>query len=122
MTAIGNHLKTNVHKNLRDRVRTFYLDILQCKSMPAPMADLDLFVFDNDFVLGVFYYDNTNLLTEAEHLDAAWLEIKAKDVEDVKRKLLAFGVKEVEYPDKTRFFFQAPGGQVFRLAPEDGGI
>jgi hypothetical protein len=32
------------------------------------------------------------------------------------------GVKEVEYPDKSRFYFQAPGGQVFRLAPEDGGI
>jgi hypothetical protein len=122
MTAIGNHIKTNVHKNLRDRVRTFYLDILQCKSMPAPMADLDLFVFDNDFVLGVFYYDERNLLTEAEHLNSAWLEIKAKDVLEVKGKLLSFGVKEVDYPDKTRFFFQAPGGQVFRLAPEDGGI
>jgi hypothetical protein len=33
-----------------------------------------------------------------------------------------FGVKEVEYPDKGRFYFQAPGGQVFRLAPEEGGI
>ena len=36
--------------------------------------------------------------------------------------LVDFGVKEVEYPDKSRFYFQAPGGQVFRLVPEDGGI
>lgn len=36
--------------------------------------------------------------------------------------LIDFGVKEVEYPDKIRFYIQAPGGQVFRLAPEDGGI
>ena len=122
MTAIGNHIKTNVHKSLRERVRTLYVDILQCKPMTAPMPDLDLFVFENDFVLGVFYFEDEHLLTDAEHLNAAWLEIKAKDVAELKRRLLAFGVKEVEYPDKTRFFFQAPGGQVFRLAPQDGGI
>lgn len=55
MTTIGNHLKLTVHKDLRDRVRTFYLDVLQCKSMPAPLPNLDLFVFDNEFVLGVFF-------------------------------------------------------------------
>jgi hypothetical protein len=123
MTTIGNHIKTNVHKDLRERVRTFYLEVLQCKPMAAPMADLDLFVFENDFALGVFYVEEADLLTEAEHLKAAWLEIKAKDTEQVKRRLIAFGVKEVDYPDNTaRFYFQAPGGQVFRLAAEDGGI
>jgi hypothetical protein len=57
MTSIGNHMKFNVPKDLRDRVRAF-----------------------------------------------------------------EFGVKEVAYPDQSRFYFQAPGGQVFRLAPEEGGI
>jgi hypothetical protein len=90
--------------------------------MPAPLPDLDLFVFDNEFVLGVFYCEETEVLFEADHLKAAWLEIKTRNVEEVKRRLVAFGVKEVDYPDKTRFFFQAPGGQVFRLAPDDGGI
>jgi hypothetical protein len=54
--------------------------------------------------------------------EAAWLEIKTSDVQAVKRRLVEFGVKEVEYSDKSRFYFQAPGGQVFRLAPEEGGI
>jgi hypothetical protein len=36
MTIIGNHMKFNVHKNLRDRVREFYLDLLQCTTMPSP--------------------------------------------------------------------------------------
>jgi hypothetical protein len=31
-------------------------------------------------------------------------------------------VTPVDYPDPTRFFFAAPGGQVFRLAPLDGGL
>jgi hypothetical protein len=122
MTAFGNHLKLNVHKSLRDRVRTFYLDVLECKTMRAPMPDLDLFLFDDTFVLGVFYCDQAEVLSEEDHLKAAWMEIKAKDVEVTKRRLLEFGVKEVEYSDKMRFYFQAPGGQVFRLAPMDGGI
>jgi hypothetical protein len=29
MTIIGNHMKFNVHKSLRERVRSFYLDVLQ---------------------------------------------------------------------------------------------
>lgn len=122
MSMIGNHIRTNVHKTSQARVRVFYLDILQCQPMEAPVPDLDLFVFANQFVLGVFYVDNADRLTDSEHLKAAWLEIKVKDPEAVKRKLIAFGVKEVAYPDPTRFYFQAPGGQVFRLAQIDDGI
>jgi hypothetical protein len=51
-----------------------------------------------------------------------WMELKVADPEALKARLLTFGVQEVEFPDPTRFFFQAPGGQVFRVAPLDGGI
>jgi hypothetical protein len=122
MTSIGNHMKFNVHKSLRDRVRSFYVDVLQCTTIPSPAPDLDLFQFSDSFVLGVFFCEQDDALSEDDHLKAAWLEIKTNNVPEVKRQLVEFGVKEVEYPDKTRFYFQAPGGQVFRLAPVDGGI
>lgn len=122
MSSIGNHIRTNVHRTLQERVRRFYLEMLQCKPLAAPRADLDLFLFENDFVLGVFYVDDADHLSEPDHLKAAWLEIKVKDTEEIRKKLIAFGVKEVAYPDTTRFYFQAPGGQVFRLAHEADGI
>lgn len=122
MTRIGNHMKFNVHKDLRERVRSFYVDALQCSTIPSPAPDLDLFLFSDSFVLGVFFCDPVDVLSEEDHLKAAWLEIKAKEVQEVKRRLVEFGVKEIEYPDESRFYFQAPDGQVFRLAPEDGGI
>lgn len=122
MTRIGNHMKFNIHKDLRDRVRAFYVDILDCSMMPSPAENLDLFVLSDGFVLGVFYCEADQLLSGEDHLKAAWLEIKSTDVSALKQRLVEFGVNEVEYSDKTRFFFQAPGGQVFRLAPEDGGI
>jgi len=90
--------------------------------MPSPAPNLELYVFPDSFVLGVFFCDQDGLLSDEDHLKAAWLEIKAKDVQDVRRRLVEFGVTEVDYQDKTRFYFQAPGGQVFRLAPEDGRI
>lgn len=73
-------------------------------------------------MVGVFYRDEADVLSEQDHLKAAWLEIKVSDPEEVKQWLLELGVKQVDYDDKSRFYFQAPGGQVFRLAPMDGGI
>ena len=122
MASIGNHMKFNVHKSLRDRVRSFYMDVLQCSTMPSPAPNLDLYLFTDQFVLGVFFCDESEILSEEAHLLAAWLEIKTNDVQSLKQRLVEFGVKEVDYSDKSRFYFQAPGGQVFRLAAEDDGI
>jgi len=120
MTSIGNHMKFNVHSSLRERVRSFYVDALQCTTIPSPAENLDLFLFAGGFVLGVFFCDQTEVLSEEDHLKSAWLEIKANDVEEVKRRLVDFGVKEVDYPDTNRFYFQAPGGQVFRQSARIG--
>jgi hypothetical protein len=64
------------------------------------------------------------LLSEQDYLKATWLELKVRDLADWKARLQSFGVTEVKYDDPSRFqdpyprfFFQAPGGQVFRLAP-----
>ena len=122
MIHIGNHMKMNVSASLRSKAQTFYEDVLGCKVMQSPMPDLDLFEFDGGFVLGIFFVDAADTLSVDDHLKAAWLEIKTKNVDALKRKLQKFGVKELDYSDKSRFYFQAPGGQVFRLAPMDGGI
>ena len=122
MASIGNHMKFNVHTSLRDRVRSFYMDVLKCTTMPSPAPNLDLYLFTDQFVLGVFFCDESEVLSEEAHLLAAWLEIKTNDVQSLQQRLVEFGVKEVDYADKSRFYFQAPGGQVFRLASEDGGI
>ena len=122
MIAIGNHIKTNVRRGLADQVRQFYREILGCKSLPSPAPNLDLYEFANSFVLGVFFCDDADVLTDEQCLNAAWLEIKTASPQEIKGRLLRIGVKKVDYPDKSRFYFQAPGGQVFRLAPEDGGI
>jgi hypothetical protein len=110
MVQIGNHLKMNVAHSLRARTREFYAGLLQCKPLASPR------------VLGLFFVDAAQALSGADCLKATWLELKVADPIAWKARLTAFGVGEVEFSDPTRFFFQAPGGQVFRLAPRDGGL
>lgn len=122
MVQIGNHLKMTVPQNLRSRTREFYGSVLGCRQLDSPRDDLDLYEFAGGFVLGLFFTPEAEAPSETDYLKGLWLELKVADPETLKARLLAFGVKEVEFPDPTRFFFQAPGGQVFRVAPLDGGI
>lgn len=122
MVQIGNHLKMNVAHDLRPRTRDFYAGLLKCNPVASPRDNLDLYEFDGGFILGLFFVDTTETLTDADYLKATWMELKVDDPAAWKTRLLAFGVRSVDFPDPTRFFFAAPGGQVFRLAPLDGGL
>jgi len=51
-------------------------------------------------------------------LKAIYLELKADNVDEMRRKIIAFGVKVLEVPD-PHLYFQAPGGQVLRLVGAD---
>lgn len=116
MAYIGNHLKSTVHPGLRERVLTFYRDILGCELVPTEKQKVDLFRFPNNFIMGVFY--SNDCLTEQQHLNATWCEIKTDKVEQLKDKIIKFGVKVVDYEDKNHLYFQAPGGQVYRIVAE----
>lgn len=122
MVHLGNHLKMNLPAPLRARAREFYAGLLECKVVASPRPDLDLYEFAGGEVLGLFFVDAADALSETDCLKATWLEIKVDDPARWKARLQAFGVREVEFPDPTRFYFQAPGGAVFRLAPLDGGL
>lgn len=122
MARIGNHMKLNVHAALREPTRTFYLDLLGALPLQSPREDLDIYEFEDGFVVGVFFCEDDQVLSESDHLKAAWLEIKTATPEALRQRLVEFGVRRIDYPDKARFYFQAPGGQVFRLAPLEGGI
>ena len=125
MVTIGNHLKMTVASALKERTREFYGSVLGLKSIPSPAENLDLYEFSGGFILGLFFSDDrAELLPELDYLKATWLELKVDDLTQWKERLQSFGVIEIEYDDPSRFaepyprfFFQAPGGQVFRLAP-----
>src|SRR5215475_5375878 len=115
--TFGNHSSVLVPRQDRDTILRFYCDVLGGKVMKAD-PERDFVRLGEDFYIGFLYGDVTD---ESEFLRSArsvWLEIKSDNVEEMTRRILAFGVTKLEVPD-PHLYFQAPGGQCFRLVGID---
>lgn len=123
---LGNHAAVRVRRTERDRIRAFYRDILGGTIM-REFEDKDDIRLGDDFYIGFLYgagdgqgpekgvnYGAEEALSDNDFLKAIFLELKADDVDEMRRKIVAFGVRVLDVPD-PHLYFQAPGGQVFRL-------
>lgn len=124
--TIGNHVAVRVARSERERIRAFYGEVLGCKLMRT-FDDKDDFRMGDDFYLAFLYdsgrgvevdrgvsYAPDDALSDADFLKAMFLELKADDAGAMRRKIVEFGVRVLEVPD-PHLYFQAPGGQVYRL-------
>jgi len=110
--TFGQNSKLTVLPAERDRVRAFYRDLLGCP-MTKTSDRADFFKIGDTFYLGVIYDDKAQSAKDRAH--SIWLELRTGHPEQLKRKILDFGIAEIPYWDKEHFYFQAPGGQIFRL-------
>jgi catechol 2,3-dioxygenase-like lactoylglutathione lyase family enzyme len=110
----GNHTAVFAVRSEQDRIRKFYCDVLGCK-VRVKTDEVDRFqLADAHFC---FLWQDT-ALDEGEFLEATYLELKTDNTEEMRQKILAFGVKKLDVPD-PHLYFQAPGGQAFRLVGID---
>ncbi len=136
---LGNHSAVRVRRAERDRIRRFYRDILGCK-ITGELDDKDDFRMEGGFYFAFLYErvpddheplaspnpsDRSRLVTsddralqDNDFLRAIYLELKSDAVQELRQKIVAFGVKVLDVPD-SHLYFQAPGGQVFRLVGID---
>jgi catechol 2,3-dioxygenase-like lactoylglutathione lyase family enzyme len=110
--SLGENSKLTVLPSEREDIRNFYQDVLGCP-LTRETERADFFRIGNNFNLGVVYEDSA--LSMSDRMKCIWLELNADHPEGLKRNILDCGIKEIEYFDKAHFYFQAPGGQVFRL-------
>jgi catechol 2,3-dioxygenase-like lactoylglutathione lyase family enzyme len=109
----GNHSAVRVPRAEKDRIRQFYRDVLGCTIMREGDQKDDFRMGDNFYI--AFLYENEGVaLDESGFSKAIYLELKADNVEEMRRKIVAFGAKVLDVPD-PHLYFQAPGGQVLRL-------
>jgi len=106
----GNHTAVFAVRSEQDRIREFYCDVLGCTAR-VKTDEVDRFQLD-DFHF-IFVYQSA-ALSESDFLKAIYLELKTDNTEEMRQKILAFGVRKLDLPD-PHLYFQAPGGQVFRL-------
>jgi hypothetical protein len=112
----GNHFSVIVPQSDRDRICKFYCDVLGGKITKAE-EERDFIRLGDDFYI-LLYGDVPDASEFLRTARAVWLEIKSDNVEELTKKILDFGVRKLEVPD-PHLYFQAPGGQCFRLVGID---
>ena len=83
-------------------------------SVLVPRQDRDNIRMGDDFHIAFLYGADAD---ESEFLrtgKSVWLEIQSDNVDEMKQRILDFGVRKLDVPD-PHLYFQAPGGQVLRL-------
>jgi catechol 2,3-dioxygenase-like lactoylglutathione lyase family enzyme len=115
--VVGNHSAVRVSRAEKDRIRRFYRDVLGC-AITREGDQKDDFRMGDDFYITFLYENEDVALDESDFLKAIYLELKTENVEEMRQNIVAFGVKVLEVPD-PHLYFQAPGGQVFRLVGTD---
>jgi catechol 2,3-dioxygenase-like lactoylglutathione lyase family enzyme len=113
----GNHSAIRVPRTERDRIRKFYRDVLGAEIMREGEQKDDVRLGDG-FYIAFLYEDEGVALDESGFMKAIYLELKTDNVEEMRQKIMAFGVRVLDVPD-PHLYFQAPGGQVLRLVGID---
>ena len=117
LVTLGNHAAVAVSLAEQDAVRRFYRDVLGC-ALTRSANDKDDFVLGGDFYLAVACADEAVTLGKEDFLKATYLELRTGNAGEVQQQIVGFGVKVIEIDD-PHLYFQAPGGQAFRLISTD---
>jgi hypothetical protein len=116
-------LGTNVHIFARPQRRQelvwCFETVLRCGPVrtiehPALAEPMLLVAFPGGGHLSIEFTDAAP--DDAQPRYGAWLELQTDDPAAVMRSALAAGLTEVKHPSHP-FYFMAPGGQVFTIAP-----
>ena len=131
MASIGGHHHLNVDARFRSQTKAVYEGVLAGRLtslrdneavggavLPAD-TDVEVFTFDGGASIACFYVSADQALSPEQHLRAIWLEFEVDDVVRGTAALAALGIRPFAYEDKTHPYFQAPGGQVFRLGARE---
>ena len=116
MTTLGSNIRCVAGTQHRDAIATFYTEIFGAKAI-NPMPELDVYAMDGNTNIGVYFVDDGKALTPEQHeAVGTWIELAVADVDATKAELERRGFAPLDYHDQEHHYFQAPGGQVFRLA------
>jgi hypothetical protein len=110
----GNHSSVIVPRQDRDSIRKFYCEVLG-GTITKAQDERDFLRLGEDFYIVFLYGDVADASEFLRTARSAWLEIKSDNVEEMRLKILDSGVvRKLEVPD-PHLYFQAPGGQCWRL-------
>jgi len=118
MIAMNNRVHIFALPAMKERLIDFFTNILECEVSEVPGTSILAFQFPDGGSLSVEFTDDA--LDEKQTGRAAWLEIRTDDSITLINRVVSAGLARVEYLGSDRFYFQAPGGQVWGILEVDG--
>ena len=117
--SLTGGVKVNYPASKKEEVRGFFKEMFA--SNIATTANIDRVQIGKGFVAFVYQNSDDHFLSEEDHLKGVWMQLDVPwyAYESVKSRLMAKGfpvLKGFEEKQATHYYFQAPGGLVFRLA------
>jgi hypothetical protein len=112
MIGLSNRVHTYARPAVKEALTKFFTHILEAEVVPIPGTSMLAFRFPDNSSYSVEFTEDA--LNEQQARRGAWLEVKTDDPEALKKKVLEAGLLQVEYLT-GRFYFQAPGGQVWGI-------
>ena len=112
----GVGLSMPVQPEMREKAERFISTVLGCKEVMRN-ENYTCFKFPNGQILGIT--PSEDALTEAGYENSTWLELVSDDFEATKNRIQQFAAKEVDGGMEGVFFFNIPGGAVFRLVSKE---
>lgn len=124
--ALGSRAHTFARPDSKDNLIWFFTTVLGCDVLERPDGSVSrdaagrptpvyAFRFPNGGAFSVEFTEDA--LDEAHARRGAYLELQSDDPPALKEKILAADVSQVEPFDSDYLYFQAPGGQVWRIVP-----
>ncbi|MFD2872034.1 VOC family protein [Mucilaginibacter ximonensis] len=113
----SNHSSVIVPRSERESIRAFYIGTLGGQ-LTREDPDRDILRLGDNFYIAFLYGDVPNVNDIGRQARFLWLELRSDEVPAMTEKILAAGVLKLDIPD-PHLYFQAPGGQVWRLVGTD---
>lgn len=114
MIGLNNRVHTYARPAVKEALTEFFIHMLEAEVMPIPGTSILIFRFPDNSSYSIEFTEDA--LDEQGARRGVWLEVKTDDPEALKKKVLEAGLSRVEYLT-GRFYFQAPGGQVWGFSP-----
>lgn len=111
-------LKINQSLDLKSEIQQFYKETMTASlvSFETPVVR-DYIQFDNGFRLNMIYQEDEASVPDTDQFyKGLWIKILVDDFDSRYKKIKKTNAKIIkDVPEKGELYFQAPGGQVFRM-------
>jgi len=114
MIALSNRVHSFARPDIQGELTAFFTDILGCEAVALLGTPIVAFRFPNGASFSVEFTQDA--LDEEHASRGAWLEVQTDDPPALEGKVRAAGLPRVDYAT-GRFYFRAPGGQVWGILP-----